>query len=180
VTGSWAEVENRQKAATLATRWRPLRVSKIVDESAVIRSFHLEPTDGAGIIPHAAGQFLPIRVVPAGSVSSLIRTYTISVAPSDGIYRLSVKREGTVSSFLHDCVREGDIIEARAPDGGFVIDAAEHRPAALLAAGIGVTPLLAMLRHIVYEGLRTRRFRPTWFFYSAPIQGRSDLRYRAD
>ena len=167
MTGSWAEVERRQKAATLARRWRPFRVSKIVKESAVIRSFHFEPTDGAGIIPHAAGQFLPIRVVPSETASPLIRTYTLSVAPSDRIYRLSVRREGVVSSFLHDCLREGDIIEARAPDGGFVIDAAEHRPATLLAAGIGVTPLLAMLRHIVYEGLRTRRFRPTWFFYAA-------------
>ena len=167
ITGSWAEVERRQKAATLTAQWRPFRVSRIVDESAVVRSFHLEPTDGAGIVPHAAGQFLPIRVVPAGSASPLLRTYTLSVAPSDGIYRLSVKREGVVSSFLHDDVRVGDIIEARAPDGGFVIDAAERRPAVLLAAGIGVTPLLAMLRHIVYEGLRTRRFRPTWFFYAA-------------
>ena len=167
MTGTWAEVEQRQKAAALATQWRPFRVSKIVDESAVIRSFHLEPTDGAGLIPHAAGQFLPIRVVPAGSPAPLLRTYTLSVAPSDGIYRLSVKREGVVSSFLHVRVRAGDIIEARAPDGGFVIDAAERRPAVLLAAGIGVTPLLAMLRHIVYEGLRTRRFRPTRFFYAA-------------
>jgi ferredoxin-NADP reductase/predicted pyridoxine 5'-phosphate oxidase superfamily flavin-nucleotide-binding protein len=167
MTGSWEEVERRQKAATLARQWRPFRVSKIVDESAVIRSFHLEPTDGAGIIPHAAGQFLPIRVTPAGSASPLIRTYTLSVAPSDGIYRISVKREGVVSSFLHDSLREGDMIEARAPDGGFIIDAAERRPAALLAAGIGITPLLAMLRHIVYEGLRTRRFRPIWLFYAA-------------
>jgi ferredoxin-NADP reductase len=53
-----------------------------------------------------AGQFLPIRVVPAGSALPLIRTYTLSVAPLDGIYRLSVKREGVVSSFLHDCLRE--------------------------------------------------------------------------
>ncbi len=67
MTGTWAEVERRQKAAMLARQWRPFRVAKIVDESAVIRSFHLEPTDGGGIIPHVAGQFLPIRVVPAGS-----------------------------------------------------------------------------------------------------------------
>jgi uncharacterized protein len=167
MTGSWAEVERRQKAAALAGQWRPFRVSKIIEESAVIRSFHLEPTDGAGITPHAAGQFLPIRVVPEESAAPLIRTYSLSVAPSDGFYRLSVKRRGVVSSFLHDCLQEGDIIEARAPDGDFVIDAAEHRPAALLAGGIGVTPLLAMLRHIVYEGTRTRRFRPTWFFYAA-------------
>ena len=107
--------------------------------------------------------------------------YPLRLRPRTGIpHRLSVKREGVVSSFLHDCLREGDLIEARAPDGSFVIDAAERRPAALLAAGIGVTPLLAMLRHIVYEGIRTRRFRSTWFFYVASIQSRPCLRYRAD
>jgi ferredoxin-NADP reductase/predicted pyridoxine 5'-phosphate oxidase superfamily flavin-nucleotide-binding protein len=167
MTGSWAEAERRQKAAALAQQWRPFRVAKIVDESAVIRSFHLEPTDGAGLIAHAAGQFLPIRVTPGGSATPIQRTYTLSVAPSDGIYRISVKREGVVSSFLHESVRKGDIIEARGPDGGFILDALEHRPAVLLAGGIGVTPLLAMLRHIVYEGLRKRRVRPSWFFYAA-------------
>jgi uncharacterized protein len=108
MTGSWAEVERRQKAAAMARQWRPFRVSKIVEESAVIRSFHLEPTDGAGITPHAAGQFLPIRVVPKESAAPLIRTYSLSVAPSDGFYRLTVKRGGVVSSFLHDHLREGE------------------------------------------------------------------------
>jgi ferredoxin-NADP reductase len=96
-----------------------------------------------------------------------IRTYTLSAAPSDGIYRISVNRKGLVSTYLHDTVRPGDIIEARAPAGAFTIDAREARPAVLLAAGIGITPLLAMLRHVVYEGLRTRRIRPTWLIYSA-------------
>lgn len=167
MTGNWAEAERRQRAAALATQWRPFRVAKIVDESAIVRSFHLEPTDGAGIIAHAAGQFLPIRVAPVATEPPVLRTYTLSIAPSDGIYRISVKRDGLVSSFLHDRVRVGDVIEARGPDGGFTIDALERRPAVLLAGGIGVTPLLAMLRHIVYEGLRKRRVRPTWFFYAA-------------
>ena len=57
MTGSWAEVERRQRAAPLARRWRPFRVAKIVEESAVIRSFHLEPTDGAGIIPQRPARF---------------------------------------------------------------------------------------------------------------------------
>jgi ferredoxin-NADP reductase len=59
------------------------------------------------------------------------------------------------------------MIEARAPAGQFTIDAAERRPAVLMAAGIGITPMLAMLRHIVYEGRRTRHTRPTWLLYSA-------------
>jgi ferredoxin-NADP reductase len=64
-------------------------------------------------------------------------------------------------------LKAGDVIEARAPAGQFTIDAAERRPAVLMAAGIGITPMLAMLRHIVYEGRRTRHTRPTWLLYSA-------------
>ncbi len=103
----------------------------------------------------------------ANASKPVIRTYTLSVSPSDGFYRISVKREGAVSVYLHDNLRVGDVIEARAPAGQFTIEALERRPAVLLAAGVGVTPMLAMLRHIVYEGLRTRRVRPTWFFHSA-------------
>ncbi|MFJ1252568.1 pyridoxamine 5'-phosphate oxidase family protein [Cupriavidus sp. CuC1] len=167
MTGSWEQAADRQRAAALANAWRPLRVARIVDESSVVRSFHLEPTDGAGRVAHLAGQFLPIRVTLAGHAQPVMRTYTLSVSPADDVYRISVKREGTVSRHLHDNLKVGDLIEARAPAGAFTIDAAERRPAVLLAAGIGVTPMLAMLRQIVYEGLRKRRVRPTWFFHSA-------------
>ncbi|MDR3380808.1 2Fe-2S iron-sulfur cluster-binding protein [Cupriavidus basilensis] len=167
MTGSWDEAASRQRAAALANAWRPLRVARIVDESSVIRSFHLEPADGAGRVAHLAGQFLPIRVRLAGHAQPVMRTYTLSVSPADDVYRISVKRDGTVSRHLHDNVKVGDLIEARAPSGHFTIDTAERRPAVLLAAGIGVTPMLAMLRQIVYEGLRKRRVRPTWFFHSA-------------
>lgn len=167
LTGDWAQAADRLRAAELATRWRPFKVTRIVDESAVIRSFHLMPADGAGLLPHRAGQHLPIRVTPPGADKPVIRTYTISVAPSDGLYRISVKREGLVSRFLHDTVREGDIIEARAPAGDFTIDAQATRPAVLLAGGVGITPMLAMARHIVYEGLRKQRIRPTILFQAA-------------
>jgi uncharacterized protein len=146
-------------------------VSRIVDESDVIRSLYLEPADGAGRVPHRAGQHLPIRVTLPGDARPLVRTYTLSVAPSDGVYRISVKREGRVSSYLHDALKIGDLIDARAPQGDFTVDALEPRPAVLLAAGIGVTPMLAMLRHIVYEGLRKRRVRPTWMIVSARTLG---------
>jgi ferredoxin-NADP reductase/predicted pyridoxine 5'-phosphate oxidase superfamily flavin-nucleotide-binding protein len=167
MTGSWEQTAERLKAAALKETWRKFKVAKVNDESSVIRSFHFEPVDGAGLIPHLAGQHLPIRVKPTTCEKSVISTYTLSCGPADGIYRISVKREGLVSSHLHDTLRVGDIIEARAPAGQFTIDAFERRPAVLLAAGVGVTPMLAMLRHLVYEGLRTRQVRPTWFFLSA-------------
>lgn len=167
MTGNWDEAAGRMRAAELSRSWRPLRVARVVQESASVRSFYLEPADAGGVVAHLAGQHLPIRIRLRGSDAPAIRTYTLSVAPSDGIYRISVKREGVVSTHLHDAIGPGDIIEARAPTGAFTIDAREARPAVLLAAGIGITPLLAMLRHVVYEGFRTRRIRPTWLIYSA-------------
>ncbi len=167
MTGDWEQAADRLRAADLATQWRPFTVTRIVEESRTIRSFHLAPADGAGLLPHQAGQHLPIRLTLPGSDKPVIRTYTLSVAPSDGYYRISVKRDGLVSHYLHDHLRRGDRIEARAPAGAFTIDAAEKRPAVLLAAGVGITPLLAMLRHVVYEGLRTRSIRPTILFQAA-------------
>lgn len=167
MTGDWAQAADRIRAAERATQWRPFKVTRIVDESRSIRSFHLHPDDGAGLLPHRAGQHLPIRLALPGADKPVIRTYTLSVAPSDAMYRISVKRDGPVSQHLHDHLHVGDVIEARAPGGGFTIDAREKRPAVLLAGGVGITPMLAMLRHVVYEGLRTRSIRPTFLFQAA-------------
>lgn len=166
LTGDWQKAAIRLRATERANEWRIFRVARVVDESRIVRSLFLEPTDGAGVVAHKPGQHLPIRVTVTGEPKPLVRTYTLSLAPSDEAYRISVKREGRASSILHE-LRAGDTIEVRAPAGNFTIDAAERRPAVLLAAGIGITPMLAMLRHIVYEGARTRYMRRTWLFYSA-------------
>lgn len=167
MTGDWEQAAARIAAEESRNSWRPFRIARIVDESSVIRSFHLEPADGKGIVVHEAGQHLPIRVRPDPAGEPVLRTYTLSTAPSDGFYRISVKRQGLVSNHLHDDLKTGDVIEARAPAGGFTIDPLEARPAVLLAAGVGITPMLAMLRSIVFEGLRKRRVRPTYMFIAA-------------
>jgi ferredoxin-NADP reductase/predicted pyridoxine 5'-phosphate oxidase superfamily flavin-nucleotide-binding protein len=159
ITGTWAEAEARREVQRLAQTWRPYRVTRIVDESAVIRSFHLMPADRHVVPPFEAGQHLPIRLRTTAS-DELRRTYTISQAPSDAGLRLSVKREGAASSHLHDHVREGDVIEALGPRGQFTIDATLRRPAVLIGAGVGVTPMVAFARHLVTEGFRNRRPRP--------------------
>ncbi|MBP2562521.1 ferredoxin-NADP reductase/predicted pyridoxine 5'-phosphate oxidase superfamily flavin-nucleotide-binding protein [Neorhizobium galegae] len=166
MTGDWQQVDERLRAQSLAAQWRLFRIEHAIDENDLVRSFYLTPTDGAGIIPHQAGQHLPIRVTLPGDEGPTIRTYTISAAPSDGMYRISVKRQGRVSQYLHR-LSEGANIEVRAPAGAFTIDAAASRPAVMIAAGIGITPILAMLRHIVYEGVRKQSIRRTWLFYSA-------------
>lgn len=150
-----------EETRTPASDWRPLQVVKIVDESRQVRSIYLEHAQQR----HAAGQHLPIRVMVDGK--RLARNYTLSSAPSDTLYRISVKREGVVSTFLHDVLKVGDLLDTRPPSGGFTIDAGERRPAVLLAAGIGVTPMLAMLRHIVVEGSDADAIRPSWLFYAS-------------
>jgi uncharacterized protein len=161
ITGTWDEAARRLEVQRLAQTWRPYRVTRIADESSVIRSFHLEPADGLAQPPFEAGQYLPIRLHPGGNAAPLQRTYTISSAPGDPGLRLSVKREGAASTFLHDRVAVGDIMEALAPRGHFTFDATPRRSAVLIGAGVGITPMVSFARHLVAEGFRLRRTRPT-------------------
>lgn len=165
LTGNWPQAEARLRASALGQQWRPLRVTRIEDESRSIRSFYLEPADTAGVPGFLPGQHLPLRVQIEGR--TLIRTYSLSSAPSDALLRISVKRDGVVSSYLHQHIRVGDLLQARAPQGRFTADPRAERPLVLLAAGVGITPLLSMLREVVYQGLRTRRTRPTWLIQSS-------------
>jgi len=165
LTGTWEQAAARLQAKTLGDQWRPLRVVRIEAESQHIRSIYMEPADGAGLPLFQAGQHLPLRFNIDGETH--IRTYSLSSAPSDDFFRISVKRDGRVSSHLHEKVRVGDLLEARAPQGHFTVAPHERRPLVLLAAGVGITPLLSMLREVVYQGLRTRHIRPTWFFQSS-------------
>lgn len=167
MAGSWDEARRRLAAQEKSLEWRDFTVSKISDESSVIKSFWLEPKDGDGFIRHEAGQHLPIQVDLPGYSKPELRTYTLSTAPSDSAYRISVKRDGVVSQFLHDNFQVGDVIKARAPQGHFIIDAQEKRPVVMLAAGVGITPFISMLRHLAFEGKRTRGYRPAWLFQAA-------------
>ncbi|WP_322617555.1 pyridoxamine 5'-phosphate oxidase family protein [Pseudomonas sp. BIC9C] len=165
LTGTWEQATARLQAKALGDQWRPLRVARIEAQSHNIRSIYLEPADGAGLPLFQAGQHLPLRFNIDGDVH--IRTYSLSSAPSDDFFRISVKRDGRVSTHLHEQIRVGDLLEARAPQGHFTVAPHERRPLVLLAAGVGITPLLSMLREVVYQGLRTRRIRPTWFIQSS-------------
>jgi ferredoxin-NADP reductase/predicted pyridoxine 5'-phosphate oxidase superfamily flavin-nucleotide-binding protein len=178
LTGNWEQARARLQARALGDQWRPLRVVRIEAESRNIRSIYLQPADGAGVPVFQAGQHLPLRFNMAGEVH--IRTYSLSSAPSDDFLRISVKREGLVSSFLHEQVRVGDLLEARAPQGHFTVAPDERRPLVLLAAGVGITPLLSMLREVVYQGQRTRHIRPTWLFQGSRTLAEQPFRPELD
>ncbi|UZE22080.1 FAD-binding oxidoreductase [Pseudomonas sp. B21-056] len=176
MTGSWEQATERLQAEALRSHWRPMRVVRIEDESRSIRSFYLQANDGAGLPSFEPGQHLPVRVLLEGQQALSIRTYSVSSSPSDEFLRISVKRDGSVSSHLHDRIHVGDWIEARAPQGDFTVQAAERRPLVLLGAGVGITPLLSMLREVVYQGKRINRMRPTWLIQSS--RAVADLAFR--
>ncbi|BBM03608.1 NO-inducible flavohemoprotein [Microbulbifer sp. GL-2] len=121
-------------------------------ESDLVTSFTLKPEDGDSVIGYQPGQYLGIRVKPPAHDYLEIRQYSLSDKPNSATYRISVKREsqpreGIVSSFLHDTVAVGDVLEAYPPSGAFFLRDSEN-PVVLISAGVGVTPLLSMLESI--------------------------------
>jgi ferredoxin-NADP reductase/MOSC domain-containing protein YiiM/ferredoxin len=129
--------------------FRTLTVADVVAESALVTSFRL--TSDEPLPSYLPGQFLTLRVAGAGDPMP-VRTYSLSGAPDDGDYRISVKREvhGRVSSHLESLLRRGARIEVAAPRGAFVLDEGME-PVVLVSAGIGQTPLLAMLHRLASE-----------------------------
>lgn len=144
--------------------FRPLRIARIARESESVVSFELEPADSLPLAAPLPGQFVVLRLRPDLAAAPLLRSYSLSGPPSAERYRVSVKREplGVASAYLADDAREGDVLEVSAPRGTFTLRAGE-RPVVLLSAGVGATPVLAMLHALVSEGSR----REVWWLFGA-------------
>jgi len=161
-TGAWTEAQGALQAAALASTWRPFTVTDVVRESAGVRSFYLAPADGVGLPMHVSGQFVSLRT-PDGQV----RSYTLSDAPDGRGWRISVKRDGAVSGWLHEHLVPGARIDLMGPGGDFVFEEGTRRPAVLVSAGIGITPMIAMLNGLLVNGDRTRHRHPIHFIHGA-------------
>ena len=127
--------------------FRHLTVTGIKHECASVISIRLEDPDGAQLPAAQPGQYLTLRIEPDKKTGSVLRNYSMSGRPDAGHYRISVKREqhGTASGYLHRRLRVGDQLEVAAPRGTFILDHTEA-PVLLISAGIGATPVLAMLQ----------------------------------
>ncbi|MEX5344152.1 pyridoxamine 5'-phosphate oxidase family protein [Pseudomonas sp. I2] len=161
MTGTWVEAEQRLQQRERQRQWLAWRVVRIEQESREIRSFYLQPEDEAPV-DFAPGQHIPVRLRLAGE-TPLIRTYSLSSAPSDGYLRISVKRQGAVSRHLHEHLKVGHRLDVRLPMGRFTLDRQSLRPIVLAGAGVGITPLIAMLR----EQLNTGQGRRIYLFHGA-------------
>ncbi|WP_018141407.1 NO-inducible flavohemoprotein [Thioalkalivibrio sp. ALJ7] len=130
---------------------RAFRVERKVPESDEITSFYLKPVDGEPVPPHQPGQYLGLRLMIDGE--EVRRNYSLSAAANGETLRISVKREpgGVASTFLHDRVQEGDALDVFPPAGDFVLQPT-NRPVALVTAGVGITPAMAMTEAALAEG----------------------------
>ncbi len=163
--------------------WRDFRVVRreIEDRAETQCSFYLEPVDGVPLLPFIPGQFLTFALkVPdtnGGAQAAerrLTRCYSLSDGPDPRSYRVTVKRvlsptgqphlpPGVCSNHFHDKIQVGCLVQVKAPAGRFVIDPDPLLPTVLIAGGIGITPLMSMLR----GGLAAQPNRTVHLFYGA-------------
>jgi ferredoxin-NADP reductase/ferredoxin len=151
--------------------FRRLKATEIGAESDSIISIRLEDPDGEPLPPARPGQYLTLRLRPDRQGTSILRNYSLSGEPGAGYYRITVKREpnGVASCYLHTRLAVGDHLDVAAPRGTFILDQT-GAPVLLISAGVGATPVLAMLHALAKEhsdreiwwlhGSRSRRDHP--------------------
>jgi ferredoxin-NADP reductase/MOSC domain-containing protein YiiM/ferredoxin len=180
--GSFRELLEQPEAASAGAGTTPplswtglktLRVESISPESADVVSIRLRAEGFHATAAPQPGQFLTLRVRPDSASAPLLRTYSLSGPPSASDYRISVKREphGVASGYLHTGLRVGDAVEAGAPRGTFVLQPGT-RPVVLISAGVGATPVLAMLHALALQPAP----RPVWWLHAARDSSRHPFR----
>jgi len=156
--------------------WKGLRKFEVRQKTAEgggITSFYLVAHDGKALPAFHPGQYLTFQLRIPGQTKPVIRCYSLSSGTAKlEYYRVSIKRvppprnhpqlpPGLSSSYFHDQVKEGDILDLHAPGGRFFLDMDKDTPIVLIAGGVGITPLLSMLETLI----DTAQHREVWFFY---------------
>jgi len=151
-------------AHPVAPGFRPLAVAAIDRESADVLSLSMRHPDGQPLPAALPGQYVVLGLRPAGGSAPLFRSYSLSGPPLTERYRISVKIEpnGSAGTYLREHVRVGDVLDVSLPRGSFVLQSGE-RPVVLLSAGIGATPVLAMLHALA----AARSTRPVLWLHAA-------------
>jgi ferredoxin-NADP reductase/MOSC domain-containing protein YiiM len=144
--------------------FRPLLVSRKIRESSNVISLVLESVNGRPLAAPLPGQFIVLRMKPTPDAPELMRSYSLSSEPNIERYRVSIKREphGVASAYIDDKLQAGDVVDVSAARGNFTLRP-DDSPVAFLSAGIGVTPVLAMLHALAADASR----REVWWLYGA-------------
>ncbi len=152
---------------------RAFRVARREVESELITSFYLAPVDGGALPAYHPGQYLTLVLDIDGQPTR--RNYSLSGAPGQDTWRISVKREpgGKVSNWLHDHAQVGTELQVQQPAGEFVLDKLDAtRPLLLITGGVGITPAMSMLETVAATG------RPVHFLHAARHGGVHAFRER--
>ena len=173
VKSAKADWQDKETAKSLWNGLRKFTVAKKIKECDGVYSFHLAPHDGKPLPPFKPGQYLTFSLDIPGRDKPVVRCYSLSDGPIHPThYRVTIKREGpppdrrelppgVASSYFSDVLKEGDILNVKAPTGHFYLDLNKPTPIVLLGGGIGVTPMLSMAKAVAASGSK----REVWFFY---------------
>jgi ferredoxin-NADP reductase/MOSC domain-containing protein YiiM/ferredoxin len=153
-----------EQLVTAAPGFRRLKVARMDRESSSVVSLVLEPADGRPLTVPLPGQFVVLRLRPKADVAPVLRSYSLSDLPGASRYRITIKEEphGIASTYLSTELRIGDVLDVSEPRGAFTLRRGDL-PVVLLSAGVGVTPVMAMLHALVAQASP----RPVWWVYGA-------------
>jgi ferredoxin-NADP reductase/MOSC domain-containing protein YiiM len=159
-----AGLASPEQMVTAVPGFRPLKVARLDRESSTVVSVVLEPVDGRPLTVPLPGQFVVLRLCPKADEPPILRSYSLSHLPDARRYRISVKQEphGIASTFVSTRLGVGDVLDVSAPRGAFVLREGDL-PVVLLSAGVGVTPVMAML-HALADRASPR---PVWWIQGA-------------
>lgn len=159
-----AGLASPDQMVTAAPGFRPLIVARMDRESRSVVSLVLEPTDARPLTVPLAGQFVVLRLRPKADAPPVLRSYSLSGLPDAGRYRISVKEEphGVASTYVSTQLRTGDMLDISEPRGAFTLGPGEL-PVVLLSAGVGATPVMAMLHALAAQASP----RQIWWIYGA-------------
>lgn len=165
---------------------RKFAVYRKLRECDDVHSFYLKPHDGRPLPAFKPGQYLTFQLDLPGRDKALIRCYSLSSSPHQtDYYRVTIKKEkappdrpdlppGAGSTYFNDTVREGDILNVKAPAGHFFLELSRMNPIVLIAGGVGVTPMLSMAAAVTASGSK----REVWFFYG--VRNQSEHIHKAE
>ena len=170
-----------REAEQAQTGWNGIRKFTVVKKNTEcedIHAFYLKPHDGRPLPAFKPGQYLTFQLDLPGRDKPLIRCYSLSDSPHQkDYYRVTIKKEkappdkpelppGAGSGYFSDVVKEGDILNVKAPTGHFFLDMTKSNPVVLIAGGVGITPMLCMTNAIAASGSK----REAWFFFGVRNQ----------
>ena len=170
-----SEWQEKEQAKGLWNGSRKFTVSRKVLECEDVFSFYLAPHDGKPLPAFKPGQYLTFSLEVPGRDKPVVRCYSLSDGPTHtDYYRVTIKKEkappdrldlppGVASSYFCDVVKEGDILNVKAPTGHFFLDMNKPNPIVLISGGVGVTPMLSMANAVAASGSK----REVWFFFGA-------------